>query len=168
MTTSTFFQGRRVLVAGGTGMVGRQLTGLLLERGAHVRIASLDDPARALPGTEFRRTDLTHFDACREVCAGMEMVFNLAGIKGSPAMSTQKPASFFVPMMMFNTNLMEAARQAGAGSKAAAAAVVTPPSASRGRHAPYATDLRRAAGLRPAPLAQAMRLPAVQPRETRR
>lgn len=113
MQANGFFNGRRVLVAGGTGMVGRQLTALLLERGAQVRVASLDDPSRAPAGAEFRRADLTRFEHCLEICAGMEMVFNLAGVKGSPAMTAKKPASFFVPTILFNTNLMEAARQAG-------------------------------------------------------
>jgi len=42
----------------------------------------------------------------------MDYVFHLAGIKGSPAMTAKKPASFFVPTILFNTNMMEAARQA--------------------------------------------------------
>jgi GDP-L-fucose synthase len=33
-------------------------------------------------------------------------------VKGSPAVSTKRPASFLVPTLLFNTNMMEAARQA--------------------------------------------------------
>ncbi len=43
----------------------------------------------------------------------MDFVFHLAGIKGSPDVTLRKPASFFVPTITFNTNMMEAARQAG-------------------------------------------------------
>jgi GDP-L-fucose synthase len=43
----------------------------------------------------------------------MDFVFHLAGIKGSPAMTARKPASFFVPTLSFNTNMMEAARRSG-------------------------------------------------------
>jgi GDP-L-fucose synthase len=109
------FAGRRVLVTGGTGLIGRPLVELLLERGARVRIASLDDPSRAHPDAEFAQTDLTRFENCLRVCEGMAYVFHLAGIKGSPAMTAKRPASFFVPTMLFNLNMMEAARQAGAG-----------------------------------------------------
>jgi GDP-L-fucose synthase len=42
----------------------------------------------------------------------MDYVFQLLGVKGSPAVSTKRPASFFVPTLLFNTNMMEAARQA--------------------------------------------------------
>lgn len=107
------FTGKKVLVAGGTGMIGRQLVELLVEAGARVRVASLDDPARAHPAAEFLRTDLMSFENCVTVCNGMEFVFNLVGVKGSPAMTASKAASFFVPTMTIDTNIMEAARQRG-------------------------------------------------------
>lgn len=95
-------------------MTGRYLVELLIERGAQVRIASLDDPSRAHPQAEFHRANLVHFNECLEVCRGMDSVFHVAGIKGSPLMTSKKPASFFVPTLLFNTNMMEAARQSGA------------------------------------------------------
>src|SRR3989344_4074615 len=107
------FKGKKVLVAGGTGMVGIPLVRMLLEQGAHVRIASLDDASRANPKAEFKRTDLRSFDNCLDACRGMDAVFNPLCVKGSPAVTKTRPASFFVPMITFNTNLMEAARQAG-------------------------------------------------------
>lgn len=108
------FGSKRVLVAGGTGMIGLQLVELLIEQGAHVRIASLDDPSRAHPEAEFVRIDLTSLENCKKVAAGMEFVFNLLGVKGSPAVTRTKPASFFVPTILMDTSLMEAAREAGA------------------------------------------------------
>ena len=107
------FHNRRVLVTGGTGLIGRPLVELLLEQGAKVRVASLDDPSRAPAGVEFQRTNLMVFENCRRACDGVDYVFHLAGIKGSPAMTARHPASFFVPTILFNTNMMEAARQAG-------------------------------------------------------
>jgi GDP-L-fucose synthase len=108
-----FYAGKRVLVTGGTGLIGRPLVELLLGRGAGVRVASLDEPSRAPAGTEFQRVDLRDFDACRRVCEGMDIVFQLAGVKGSPAMTARRPASFFVPTLTFSVNMMEAARRAG-------------------------------------------------------
>ena len=93
-------------------MIGRFLVGLLLERGAKVRVASLD---ASYPDSrvEFMRGDLTRFDQCVSACSGMEAVFHLAGIKGSPLMTKERPASIFVPTLLFNTSMMEAARQQG-------------------------------------------------------
>lgn len=107
------YKGKKILVTGGTGLIGRPLVEILIDSGASVRIASLDDPSRAHPEAEFVRADLTRFENCIQVCEGMDIVFHLAGIKGSPAMTAQKPASFFVPTILFNTNMMEAARQKG-------------------------------------------------------
>lgn len=107
------FKGKTVLVTGGTGLIGRPLVQSLLDRGAKVRIASLDDPSRANPKAEFHHTNLMYLDNCLKVCEGVNYVFHLAGIKGSPAMTAKKPASFFVPTISFNTNMMEAARQKG-------------------------------------------------------
>lgn len=105
------FKNKKVLVTGGTGLIGRPLVQLLIDQGAAVRIASLDDPSRAHPQAEFSRVNLMNFNNCKEACEGMDYVFHLAGIKGSPAMTAKKPASFFVPTMLFNLNMMEAARQ---------------------------------------------------------
>jgi GDP-L-fucose synthase len=107
------FRDRRVLVAGGTGMIGIQLVKLLVAAGARVRVVSLDDQRRAHPDTEFICADLTAYENCRQACAGMDFVFNLLGVKGSPAVTTTKPASFFVPTLQMDTNLMEAAHRSG-------------------------------------------------------
>lgn len=106
------FKGKNVLVAGGTGLIGRPLVELLIEEGAKVRIASLDNPSRAdsrIVG--FYHIDLTYLGNCVDVCTGMDYVFNLLCVKGSPEIALAEPEKFYVPHLMFNTNLMEAARR---------------------------------------------------------
>lgn len=112
-TKKNFYKDRKVLVTGGTGLVGRQLVQLLIEQRAKVTVVSLDDPKMAPKGVKFVREDLREFSNCLDVCKGKEIVFHLAGIKGSPALTAKQPASFFVPTISFNTNMMEAARRAG-------------------------------------------------------
>jgi len=107
------FKDKKILVTGGTGLIGRPLVEMLIAKGAKVRIASLDDPSRAHPEAEFRQVNLSRFENCLEVCQNINYVFHLAGIKGSPAMTMKNPASFFVPTISFNTNMMESARQSG-------------------------------------------------------
>ena len=108
-----FFSNKKVLVTGGTGLIGQPLVQLLLSEGAKVKIASLDDPSRAHPEAEFLPLDLTRYDNCLLACKGQEIVFNLVGIKGSPKMMVEQPASYFVPSLMFNTNMMAAAHSSG-------------------------------------------------------
>lgn len=107
----TNFKNKKVLVAGGTGMVGIQLVQLLIQKGAKVTIASMDDKSRAHPKAKFIKSDLTYLNNCLKVCKGMDYVFNLMGVKGSPVVTKTKPASFFVPMVLFDTGLMEAAQR---------------------------------------------------------
>jgi GDP-L-fucose synthase len=87
---------------------------MLIAQGARVTVVSLDDPSRAPKGCTFVKADLREFSECLRVCEGQQIVFQLAGVKGSPAMTAKRPASFFVPTLQFSVNMMEAARRAGA------------------------------------------------------
>ena len=111
--TEDFFFDKSVLVTGGTGLIGQPLVRLLVAAGAKVKVVSLDPPSRAPAGAEFEQVDLRDLASCEKVCAGREFVFHLAGVKGSPAVTTTRPATFFVPTLMFSINMMEAARRAG-------------------------------------------------------
>lgn len=107
------FAGRNALVTGGTGMIGREVVRILADAGAHVRIVSLD--TLTVDGrAEHVHADLRSFEVCREVTRDMDFVFHVAGIKGSVEVTKARPASTFVPFLMMNTNLLEAARLNGA------------------------------------------------------
>lgn len=106
-----FYRNKKILVTGGTGLIGRPLVELLVKEGAKVVVVSLDDPSRAPKGVKFIKADLREFSNCMSVCKGKDIVFHLAGIKGSPVLNQKQPASFFVPTISFNTNMMEAARR---------------------------------------------------------
>ena len=108
-----FYNQKKILVTGGTGLIGRPLVEQLINAGGIVKVVSLDDPSRAPGGVEFVRADLREFSECVSACDGCEIVFQLAGVKGSPAMTSQRPSSFFVPTLQFSVNMMEAARQVG-------------------------------------------------------
>ena len=59
--------------------------------------------------------DLTDFKLCRDITKNTDYVCHIAGIKGSVEVTRAKPASFLVPLLMMNTNLMEACRQNAVG-----------------------------------------------------
>jgi GDP-L-fucose synthase len=103
------FAGRNVLVTGGTGMIGRQIVDILCDADANVKSVSLD---RIVTNQKAEHVygDLTDFAFCKEITGGMDFVFHVAGIKGSIEVTKSRPASFFVPLIMFNTSVLEACR----------------------------------------------------------
>jgi GDP-L-fucose synthase len=107
------YKDKKVLIAGGTGTIGIPLVRKLRQRGAHITVVSMDSPEYALQvladTDTFIQKDLTQLDACLEVTRNQEYVFNLIGIKGSTGIGESKVASYLVPMLWYQTNLMEAA-----------------------------------------------------------
>lgn len=102
--------GKSCVVTGGSGMIGREVVGVLAEAGATVRSVSLDKGQEIHPRAEQIYGDLTDFAFCKDVTQGADWVFHVAGIKGSVEVTKSKPASFLVPLLMMNTNMLEAAR----------------------------------------------------------
>ena len=95
------FKDKNVLVTGGNGMIGQALVELLYDTtSANIMVADLPN------------VDLRDRKDCKAVCEGQDIVFHLAGIKGSPQRCMEAPASFSVPMIQFNANMIEAAYNA--------------------------------------------------------
>ncbi len=107
------FSGKNALVTGGTGLIGRQVVDLLVEAGACVKVVSLDR-VKVHDRVEHRVGDLTEYSFCKEICRDMDLVFHIAGIGASVKSAKTKIASHLIPMLQMNTNMLEAARLAGA------------------------------------------------------
>ena len=105
---NNFYKKKEILVTGGTGMIGVHLVQNLKDFGAKVTVASLDN-IKPIRGVKYIKADLRNLDNCLKVTKNKNIVFHLAGIKGSPLMAKTKPASFFVPTLQFSLNMMEAA-----------------------------------------------------------
>ncbi len=105
-----FYKNKKVLVTGGTGMIGIPLVKKLLSLKAKVFVVSLDSKERCPKGAKFMKLDLKNFNNCLKVTKNIDIVFHLAGIKGSPKMASTRPASFLYPTVLFSFNMLEASR----------------------------------------------------------
>lgn len=103
------FDKKNVLITGGTGLIGRQIIDILCNAGACVKVVSLDN-IKTNDKAEYIYGDLANFEFCKEITKGIDFVFHVAGVKGSIEVTKAKPASFFVPLLMMNTNMLEASR----------------------------------------------------------
>lgn len=107
------FSKKNILVAGGTGLVGQQLTKQLVDLGANVSVCSLDDEKMAPEGIiKYFKLDLTVTANCEKVCKGNDIVFSLLGCTGSPATNSSNPATFMMGNLLTALNMLEGARRA--------------------------------------------------------
>lgn len=100
---------KRVLVTGGTGLVGRELVELLVKLGCKVTSVSLDD--NNFPSewdVEYICSDIRSFENCVKVCKNKEIIFHIAGIKGSPVLTKTKQYTFFTNFIQMNSSMLAA------------------------------------------------------------
>lgn len=103
------FKNKEVLVTGGTGLVGRELVELLVNKGANVTSVSLDK--NNFPkswGVTYVNADLRDPNVCDSCCEGKDYVFHIAGIKGSPVLTKSRQYTFFTNFIKMNTNMIDA------------------------------------------------------------
>lgn len=105
-----FFKKKKIIVTGGTGLIGRSVVNKLCDYEAEVTIISLDK-INVDERAEHVFGDLTDFSFCKKVSKNKDYALHMSGIKGSVKVTIEKPASFFVPLIMMNTNFLEACRQ---------------------------------------------------------
>jgi GDP-L-fucose synthase len=108
--------GKKVLITGANGLVGNYMVQKCIDRGAFVTAVDINEPTNQIEkyGTsgqyQFIKADLREFNSCKIVVKNQDIIFHIAGVKGSPKRAAEQPADYFVPMLQFNTNMMEAAR----------------------------------------------------------
>lgn len=104
------FRNKKVLITGGTGMLGREVIRLLIDSNAKVTSVSLDNFKIYKNSIKCVKGDLRNFNFCKKITKNQDFVIHLAGIKASIKITVERPSTFFVPLLMMNTNLLEACR----------------------------------------------------------
>jgi GDP-L-fucose synthase len=96
---SSFWSGRRVVVTGGTGFLGKPTVRMLRELGAEVRV-----PRRA-------EHDLRDPGACRQAMKGAEAVIHLAANVGGIGYNLRNPAPLAHDNTLIGLNVFEVCRE---------------------------------------------------------
>ena len=109
----------KILITGASGMVGKHLVDMCLDKGYYVRGIDIRLDDRYLEekywgdNFDFFQADLRDFDRCKVLVDDIDVVFHVAGVKGSPKRAAEQPNDYFTPMLQMNTNIAEASRLEG-------------------------------------------------------
>ena len=86
-----YFKSKKIIVTGGTGLIGRNVVSKLCDYGAKVTVVSLDN-IKGDKRAKYIFGDLTDFEFCRKITKNKDFAFHMAGIKGSVKVTIEKPA----------------------------------------------------------------------------
>lgn len=106
----------KILITGASGMVGKHLVDMCLQKGYFVKGTDIRYDERYSEekywgeNFDFQHANLNNYQRCLELVDDVDVVFHVAGVKGSPKRAAEQPNDYFTPMLQMNTNMAEAAR----------------------------------------------------------
>lgn len=107
---NSFYEGKKVLVTGGTGMLGLNVIEQLLPTGAQIR-ATLHQrkPVINSKNIEYVWCDLTKREDCYSVVKGVDYVFLCAAVTSGAAVIVNNPVVHITSNLIINSQMLEAA-----------------------------------------------------------
>mgnify|MGYP001224526125 FL=1 len=107
------FNGKRVLITGGSGLIGRHLIKLLLESGSQVRavVGSRVLPSDLAEKIEIVSGDLVQSEFCKEIVKDIDYVFHLAAFIGGVKQNISHPATMLSQNLVMNSNIIRASNE---------------------------------------------------------
>lgn len=110
----SFWDGKKVLVTGGTGFIGSHLVEELLEHELEVRVVGQSEKPinliNCLKKIDYVRADLSKMSNCLKVVHGVNVVFHLASKVAGIEYNIAHPAEMFRTNTVLNLNMLEASK----------------------------------------------------------
>jgi GDP-L-fucose synthase len=110
-----FYQDKKVLIAGGSGLIGSHTIEELLRRGAQVRATiHSKEPVIKDDRIEYIQCDLTQREDCAKVVQDIDFVILCAANTSGAAVMAANPIAHITANLLINSQILEAACLAGA------------------------------------------------------
>lgn len=107
---NNFFEGKKVLVAGGTGFIGVNLIKRLLSLNADITATIHKKEPILIDGRiKYKRCDLTKIEDCKEVIENIDYVFMCAANTQGAAVLDKNPLIHVTPNILMNSQMLESA-----------------------------------------------------------
>ena len=100
---------KNILVTGANGMIAYQLIKLLKDKDCNLTLTDLHDEPKFWNDVKYIGGDLRSRQFSNSICKDQDIVFSLVGMKATPKISLETPASHSIPMNQFNSNIIESA-----------------------------------------------------------
>ena len=114
---NSYWNNKKVLVAGGAGFIGSYLVELLLAESAQVTVADnlsrgrLENLSDVIKDLSFEKVDLRDLKLCEKACAGQDVVMNLAAPAFGIEYSMTHHGEMLTNVITVGFNLLESARR---------------------------------------------------------